>query len=185
MTLSLRPRLSHSCLASGLGVLLLGSKEHGLTTELVRPDGSSARSFSLRYPVELSCAIYLAATVILSGGVGAERKVAQYSDQEWLRDLPDLNIDRFAHACSSYSDTKTGVQVTGLQISAVLSLLWRCFSDVSGDGRLRLRIFGFHRDHERGRNLLDNNRLCCTTSPHWPLFSCHARQSDIHFWWNI
>ena len=59
-----------------------------------------------------SCAIKLADTVVLSGGKGALVKVAQYSDQAWLRDLPDLNIGRYSHACSSYSDSVTGTLVT-------------------------------------------------------------------------
>ena len=125
-----KPRYKHSCLSSGLGVLLLGARYHATTTELVRPDGSSGSSFTLRYPVELSCPIYLAATVILSGGKGAELKVAQYSDQGWLGDLPDLNVGRYAHACSSYSDTKTGVQVTGCSTLCTLStpeMFLRCW----------------------------------------------------------
>ena len=51
--------------------------------------------------------------MVLSGGKGAQQKVVQYSDQAWLRDLPDLNVGRYSHACSSYSDTETGSQVTG------------------------------------------------------------------------
>ena len=123
-----KPRFKHSCLASDLGVLLLGGHStHATTTELVRPDGSSGSSFPLKYPVDFSCAIYLAATVVLSGGGSAKRKVVQYSDQGWLRDLPDLNIDRFAHACSSYSDTRTGVQVTGCSSLSTLEMFLRCW----------------------------------------------------------
>ena len=128
------PRYKHSCLASDLGVLLLGGHStHATTTELVRPDGSSASSFTLRHGhhVHQACAIYLAATVVLSGGKGAElkaqAKVAQYSGQGWLRDLPDLNIDRFSHACSSYSDTNTGVQVTGYSSLSTLEMFLRCW----------------------------------------------------------
>ena len=62
--------------------------------------------------VSFSCSIYLGATVVLSGGKGAQLKVVQYSDQAWLRDLPDLNVGRYSHACSSYSDSETGSQVT-------------------------------------------------------------------------
>ena len=63
-------------------------------------------------PSSLSCAIYLASSLVLSGGKGALLKVAQYSHQGWLSDLPDLNVGRYAHACSSYSDTVTASQVS-------------------------------------------------------------------------
>ena len=127
-----KPRFKHSCLASDLGVLLLGGHStHATTTELVRPDGSSGSSFPLRHNHHEACAIYLAATVVLSGGKGAEleaqAKVVQYSDQGWLRDLPDLNIDRFAHACSSYSDANTGVQVTDCSSLSTLEMFLRCW----------------------------------------------------------
>ena len=62
-------------------------------------------------PSSLSCAIYLASSLVLSGGKGALLKVAQYSHHGWLSDLPDLNVGRYAHACSSYSDTVTASQV--------------------------------------------------------------------------
>ena len=48
----LQPRYRNSCLASPLGVLLLGDKNSRTSTELVRPDGSTASSFTLRYDVE-------------------------------------------------------------------------------------------------------------------------------------
>ena len=48
----LTPRYRHSCLASAQGVLLLGARYSPTTTELVRPDGSTASSFTLRYNVE-------------------------------------------------------------------------------------------------------------------------------------
>ena len=59
----------------------------------------------------MSCPIYLAASLVLSGGKGAELKVVQYSDQAWLTDLPDLNVGRYSHACSSYSHSDTGSEV--------------------------------------------------------------------------
>ena len=48
----LQPRYRNSCLASPLGVLLLGDLNSRTSTELVRPDGSTVSSFTLRYDVE-------------------------------------------------------------------------------------------------------------------------------------
>ena len=62
--------------------------------------------------ISLSCAISLGASVVLSGGKGAEQKVVQYSGQGWQQDLPDLNVGRYAHACSSYYDS-SGRLVSG------------------------------------------------------------------------
>ena len=56
--------------------------------------------------------------MVLSGGKGAELKVVQYSGQGWQQDLPDLNVGRYAHACSSYYDS-SGRLVSGRSVGTV------------------------------------------------------------------
>ena len=48
----LQPHYRNSCLASPLGILLLGHQNSPTSTELVRPDGSTVSSFTLRYNSE-------------------------------------------------------------------------------------------------------------------------------------
>ena len=45
------------------------------------------------------------------GGVPASNKTSLYSRQGWERDLGDLNTARYRHACSKYTDEKTGAEV--------------------------------------------------------------------------
>ena len=60
----------------------------------------------------MACAINLATSVILTGGVNYPTltTVSQYNQAGWVRDLPDLLQGREEHGCSYY-DNNDGSQV--------------------------------------------------------------------------
>ena len=52
----------------------------------------------------LSCAIPLDSTVVVTGGADpvAKIKASLYSENGWVKDLPDMLTHRWGHACGSY-----------------------------------------------------------------------------------
>ena len=82
-------------------------KTFSQTTELVDLGGSaSAAAFNLMLPVYLSCGIDMGDQYVVIGGepqVGS-RNVTLYNDYGFVRNLPDLVLGQWNHACAGFQD---------------------------------------------------------------------------------
>lgn len=93
--------------STGNGTYLIGGiySRTRKTTTLIRPDGTQDPGFPLKYVTEEACAIPSEDTVIITGGVRYGDRlntVSVYTVEGWQEDLPPLNTNRSAHACSIY-----------------------------------------------------------------------------------
>jgi len=81
-------------------ILLIGG---GLnTTEIVYQNGTSIRSFDLKYSTSYACSIELPEMFILTGGYYTSTTVSQYTTSGWIEDLPELNEGRRRHGCGYF-----------------------------------------------------------------------------------
>ena len=67
-------------------------------------------SVNIYYVYRLACAIPEEASLVITGGRYTERKVSRYYITGWVEDLPELNVGRYVHGCSSYY--KDGAQAS-------------------------------------------------------------------------
>jgi len=89
------------------GTYLIGGNDwegmvNGMTTTLMKPDGTQEPGFPLLDKINEACAIPTEDTGILTGGHKTHNLVSVYNVEGWQRDLPPLNTGRWNHACSSY-----------------------------------------------------------------------------------
>ena len=52
----------------------------------------------------MACAISLGSSLILTGGYYSLTRVSEYGEAGFIRDLPDLNQERWGHGCSFYEN---------------------------------------------------------------------------------
>merc|ERR1719342_1205532 len=96
-------RLYHSSWVSPDGdILLIGGQYSRTTTEIVYQNGTSIRSFDLKYRTEEACSIELPEMFILTGGSYTLTTVSRYSTSGWMEDLPELNEGRRDHGCGYF-----------------------------------------------------------------------------------
>merc|ERR1712131_478412 len=96
-------RRSHSSWVTPDGdILLIGGFYSGTTTEIVYQNGTSIRSFDLKYRTREACSIELPEMFILTGGVYTMTTVSRYSTSGWMEDLPELNEGRYSHGCGYF-----------------------------------------------------------------------------------
>jgi len=105
----LTPRYYHSSWTTPEGdILLLGGDVGEKTTEIVYQNGTSVRSFDLKYSARSSCTIELPESFLVTGGyeipvfIGITRKVSRYSTSGWIENLPNLNEGRDSHGCGFF-----------------------------------------------------------------------------------
>jgi len=117
----LESRSSHSSWASPSGLILLGGAYGSSSTssEKIGEDGTSRYSFKLKYRNGAAgCAINLGSSVITTGGGSTDtRRVTEYNEAGWVRDLPPLRTGRGRHGCSYFVNdkgTKTFLVTGGL-----------------------------------------------------------------------
>lgn len=104
----LERRVGHSSWASPSGLtILIGGDGSAATTEKIQEDGTSVKSFDLKYDIRSACAINLGATVLITGGDYSLNIVSEYSEEGYLRDLPQLLQGRSDHGCSYYVNDKS------------------------------------------------------------------------------
>jgi len=96
-------RRSHSSWINPDGdILLIGGYDSLTTTEIVYQDGTSIRSFDLKYDTQYACSIELPEMFILTGGSVTLTTVSRYSTSGWMEDLPELNEGRRGHGCGYF-----------------------------------------------------------------------------------
>merc|ERR1719300_1471774 len=79
-----------------------GSPGSPTTTEIVYLNGTSIRSFDLKYDTKLACSIEMPEMFILTGGFNTLTTVSRYSSSGWMEDLPELNEGRIHHGCGFF-----------------------------------------------------------------------------------
>jgi len=103
----LENRAGHSSWSSPSGLtILMGGHYSSRTTEKIQEDGTSVKSFDLEYDTDEACAINLGATVLITGGRKSLITVSEYSEDGYLRDLPQLLEGRSKHGCTYYVNDK-------------------------------------------------------------------------------
>jgi len=103
----LEGRYDHSSWASPSGLILLGGGGSIRTSEKIGEDGTSRNSFKLNYTTDDSCAINMESSLIITGGYRpATRRVTEYNEAGWVRDLPSLLTARQQHGCSYFVNSK-------------------------------------------------------------------------------
>jgi len=96
-------RDEHSSWVNPDGDILLIGGLYSSTTEIVYQNGTSIRSFDLKYHTSrFACSIELPEMFILTGGRNALTKVSQYTTSGWMEDLPELNEGRYWHGCGYF-----------------------------------------------------------------------------------
>ena len=120
---TVQSRDDHTTAVTSRGLLLVGGKSVGYTTELVTMEGESKEDFRLSHGREEHCSIQVRLdtpqslhsspqvdqdTMVLTGGIYPNfPKVTEYSGissgQVTSRPLPDLVTGRYDHACGSYT----------------------------------------------------------------------------------
>jgi len=88
-------------------ILLIGGFDSETTTEIVYQNGTSIRSFDLKYKTERACSIELPEMFILTGGFYrrdyvSETRVSRYTTSGWMEYLPELNQGRMDHGCGYF-----------------------------------------------------------------------------------
>merc|ERR1719481_91040 len=83
-------------------ILLIGGSVSTTTTEIVYQNGTSIRSFDLKYDTTKACSIELPEMFILTGGDYTLTTVSRYSTSGWMEDLPELNEGRGYHGCGYF-----------------------------------------------------------------------------------
>merc|ERR1719474_1134832 len=83
-------------------ILLIGGSASLTTTEIVYQNGTSIRSFDLKYNTREACSIELPEMFILTGGYDTRTTVSRYSTSGWMEDLPQLNEERRSHGCGFF-----------------------------------------------------------------------------------
>jgi len=83
------------------GILLMGGVI-SKSTEIVYQNGTSIRSFDLKYDAESACSIELPEMFILTGGFDTLTTVSRYTTDGWIEDLPELNVGRRGHGCGYF-----------------------------------------------------------------------------------
>merc|ERR1719342_1888528 len=83
-------------------ILLIGGEYSLTTTEIVYQNGTSIRSFDLKYDTKYACSIELPEMFILIGGTYTRTTVSRYSTSGWMEDLPKLNEGRRSHGCGYF-----------------------------------------------------------------------------------
>jgi len=96
-------RYGHSSWVTPEGdILLIGGTESLTTTEIVYKDGTSIRSFDLKYKTRWACSIEMPEMFILTGGYHTLKTVSRYSTSGWMEDLPEMNDGRNSHGCGYF-----------------------------------------------------------------------------------
>merc|ERR1719342_744003 len=96
-------RYSHSSWVNPDGdILLIGGSGSLTTSEIVYQDGTSIRSFDLKYDIKNACSIGLPEMFILTGGEYTGATVSRYTSSGWMEDLPELNEWRDSHGCGYF-----------------------------------------------------------------------------------
>jgi len=95
-------RFWHSSWINPDGDILLIGGTSRTSTEIVSQNGTSIRSFDLKYDTWYSCSIELPEMFILTGGVNTPSTVSRYSTTGWIEDLPGLNKGRYQHGCGYF-----------------------------------------------------------------------------------
>ena len=67
-------------------------------------------SINTYYIYRDACAIPEEASLVITGGYYTRKTVSRYSITGWVEDLPELNVGRSSHGCSSYY--KDGAQAS-------------------------------------------------------------------------
>jgi len=83
-------------------ILLIGGGGSPTTTEIVYRDGTSIKSFDLKYDIRNACSIGLPEMFILTGGESTGVTVSRYTTNGWMEDLPELNEWRDSHGCGYF-----------------------------------------------------------------------------------
>jgi len=83
-------------------ILLIGGDYSRTTTEIVYQNGTSIRSFDLKYDTTRACSIELPEMFILTGGLDTWTTVSRYTTSGWMEDLPELNEGRWTHGCGYF-----------------------------------------------------------------------------------
>merc|ERR1711973_662937 len=97
---TLREEHSSWMMADG-GILLMGGVI-STSTEIVYQNGTSIRSFDLKYRADSACSIELPEMFILTGGFDTMTTVSRYTTDGWMEDLPELNVGRRGHGCGYF-----------------------------------------------------------------------------------
>jgi len=99
-------RWGHSSWINPDGDILLigGGVTSKRTSEIVYHNGTSIRSFDLKYDTDLTCTIELPESFIVTGGFQSYKntKVSRYTTSGWVEDLPKLITGRYSHGCGYY-----------------------------------------------------------------------------------
>merc|ERR1719300_2045807 len=96
-------RSYHSSYMTPYGnIRLIGGEYSPSSTEIVFQNGTSIRSFDLKYDKLEACSIELPEMFILAGGSYTLRTVSRYSEYGWMEDLPKLNEGRYWHGCGYF-----------------------------------------------------------------------------------
>merc|ERR1719342_927686 len=83
-------------------ILLIGGEYSKTTTEIIYQNGTSIRSFDLKYSTMGACSIELPEMFILTGGDYTLTTVSRYSTSGWMEELPELNEGRYLHGCGYF-----------------------------------------------------------------------------------
>ena len=98
---------AHVAWKTSKGILLMGGHQNPNKTTFISA-GPQQAGFNLRQPFRHACIIPnpLTKTAYIIGGYHKEHltKVIEYSEDGFVRELPNLNSGRYRHACSSYYD---------------------------------------------------------------------------------
>merc|ERR1711973_82166 len=81
---------------------LIGGSGSLSTTEIVYQDGTSIRSFDLKYDIKNACSIGLPEMFILTGREYTGATVSRYTTSGWMEDLPELHELRDSHGCGYF-----------------------------------------------------------------------------------
>jgi len=107
-------------------ILLIGGDDFygsSNSTEIVYQNGTSIRSFDLKYGIKNACSIGLPEMFILTGGEYTSARVSRYTTSGWMEDLPELNGKRRSHGCGYFynDDMQRVLLVAGGFVDSYLS----------------------------------------------------------------
>ena len=71
----------------------------------------------------MSCLIGLGDSFVITGGKESPHKVTQYIQDGRLNELPELNVGRTSHGCSSYVDSNKNIVSRYLHQKILIGLI--------------------------------------------------------------